>query len=385
MNWYIVILFIVALALCIYTRYYMLSLELVKEEIEAFENETAMSDMDKLKQKYNIEITYLSGDDARNVFIKTDQYLQNMNQANLAARKCTTLNDLYDKYMSGLSDISDDEKSTVISFMYNLLEEISSHDQTFAKYVAYWLRQISFAKGQDWLESGMPHTLGTTIIMDGDWFLNPSSTTLLHEITHVHQRKYFYDFEDLYAKLGYIYYPKLIKGMEAYYQLNRNNPDGSSIFWLWHNPESTITDSEAAIPTATNGKQLIRRNSKAMGTIPEDTNNSDYWWIGAVFKSANPINVTDVNYISIKLERGADGSFYNFNKPPIKLENFSSFNKYFGITNNNYHPNETSAKYMELYYNDKIMSPDRAKYYEYEGFKIFKEYFDDLIGKFYNK
>jgi hypothetical protein len=377
MNWVIIIFFIISIVLYIISNYYVLQKKVIDEQVEHFENEENITSIEKLNKR-DVNIKYLNKEDAINVFKKTDQYLQNMNQPNLNARNCQTLSDLYDKYMSGLSDITNEEQNNVNNFIIELLEKVERYDIAFARYISYWLKRISFAKGKQWLESGMPHTLGNVIIMDDHWFQKPRDTTLVHELTHIHQRNFFYEYEDLYFLLGYFYYPKLIKGLEPYYQLNRNNPDGSSVFWLWHNPNSPINPTQ---------KQSldIKKNIKAKGIIPNNTNNNDYWWIGAVFRSANPVSVTDVNYIGLELTRSSDGIFYYFNKPPIPLNKLDIYNKYMGIVDNNYHPNETSAKYMELYYLDKINHSDKNIYYEYQGYNVFKNYMDDLIQKYYNK
>ena len=377
---FLIFILIVSIALYVVTKYYLIQNQYKKEKVEHFTQYANSTPTEKLKTKYDLTIKYLNANDARNLFQQSIQYLQNMNQANLAARKCQTLSDLYDKYMGGgLQDISEDEKSRVDEFMLNLLDMLSVRRPAFARYVSYWLRRISFAKGQIWLESGMPHTLGDTIIMDTNWFASPRETTLLHELTHIHQRDKFYDFEDLYFLLGYFYYPKLIKGMEPYYQLNRNNPDGSSPFWLWHYPDSKTDEGVASREDNT----AVQVNSMVRGKIADDTNNSDYWWVGAVFKSAVPVDVTDVNYIAIRLNRGADGAYYLFQNNATPLTKFSQYNNYMGINDNNYHPNETTAKYMEWYLQDITTQSGYVNHAQYEGYKTFKKYIDEYLAIYF--
>lgn len=383
---------VIAIIFLIITKYYLLQNQHYQQKLdqrEHFAQQDALSPTEKLKQKYTISITYLSESDAQSLFKESTQYLQNMNQANLAARKCETLSDLYDKYMgSGLQNISDDEKSKIDEFLLTTLDMLAQRNYSLCRYLAYWLRRVSFAKGQEWLESGMPHTLGHTIIMDANWYVTPRITTLFHELIHIHQRDKFFDFEDLYFMLGYFYYPKLIKGMEPYYQLNRNNPDGSSTFWLWHYPDSgLITELPSRMNSDSNSDSTsIQVNSKAKGRIPNDTNNSDYWWIGAVFRSAAPVDVTDVNYIALKLTRGADGTYYLFQNTPTRLDKFKQYNAYMGINDNNYHPNETTAKYMEWYYMDYTNgTTNSAEHLKYDGYKIFKKYMDEYLATFFSK
>ncbi len=346
--WVLIILFICSIALYFYTRYCRLKIELNNEEIEAFESEESLTFGEKLKKHYDLKIVYLSAADAKEIFNSSNEYLQNMNQVNLAARECDNLEALYNKYLNALDDISDIEKEKINVFIWSFLQSINENNVNYCKYITYWLKTIKFAKGKNWLESGMPHTIANVIIMDSNWYNVPRQSTLIHELAHVHQRMKFFEFEDLYKQLNYIYHNKPIKGMESYYNLNRNNPDGTSPFWLW-----------------------------------KDSNNN-YWWIGAVFKTISPSNVTDVDYIAIKLDRGSDGTLYNLTKIPNKLSSFNDFNNYFGINNNNYHPNEMSAKYMELYLNDVLKSGDRLQYANAKGYNIFKNYFRDLCDKYYS-
>ena len=385
MYYQLIIFFVIALIFLLITKYYLLQNQKCKEnykqQIDYFTEETTLTSTQKLKKKYNIEILYLSSSDAQALFKKSSQYLQNMNQSNLSARNCETLSDLYDKYMGGLQDITDTDKVQVDTFLLTTLDTLAPHNYSLCRYLAYWLRHISFAKGQEWLESGMPHTLGNTIIMDPNWFITPRTTTLFHELIHIHQRTKFFDFEDLYFLLGYFYHPKVIKGMEQYYQLNRNNPDGASLFWLWHYPDSTIG----------NASQITRENternlvpSKASGIIPNDTNNGDCWWIGAVFKSAVPVSVSDVNYIALQLTRTADGTYYLLQNTPVRLDKFKQYNDYMGINNNNYHPNETTAKYMEWYYTDAMDKHGVPEHLKYDGYKAFKKYMDDYLATYFN-
>ena len=74
-------------------------------------------------------------------------------------------------------------------------------------------------------------------------------------------------------------------------------------------------------------------NNTNTNTNNTNNTNNNYYWIGAVFKSANPISVTDVNYIALKLTRSYDGSFYFIQTPPIALEKFKQYNDYIGFIN----------------------------------------------------
>ena len=362
MNWFIIIIFIISIALFLVTRYYRLKKQLSIEKIEQFENESMLTPSDKLLKYHGIQIKYLDIENAKKLIVKDGEYLQGMNQANLSSRGCSSIDELYSKYKSAFEEITNDEKEIVDSFLLKLLTKIKENGNgntniAYYNYVVKWLKTISIAKAKTWLESGMPHTLDTTIVMDSAWFKSPRKTTLLHEITHIHQRQSPLDFDDLYPLLGYVYNPVDIKGMESIYPLNRNNPDGMNKYWLWHS------------------------NS------PHQT----YWWIGAIFKTAIPSILTDVNMVALKLdkdnEKDSDGNtiYYYLKQNPTQLSKLKEFVTFFGENPNNYHPNEMTAKFAEWYLTETLKDNNINNEYEnYEGYLIYKKYFENMINKYYS-
>jgi len=392
MNWFIIAFFILSISLFLITHYYRLKQTISYEQIEAFETEETLSISQKLLKYHNITIKYLDTEQAKNLIIKikNGEYINGMNQANLSARGCVSIDDLYNKYLNGFENITDDEKAKVEKFIYKLLNEIKAKTGTNAgakadenagtkyyNYVVKWLQTVSFAKAKSWLESGMPHTLETTIVMDAGWFSKPRKITLLHEMAHVHQRQSSFDFEDLYSALGYLYNPVDIRGMNAIYPLNRNNPDGTSKYWLWHLPNKKDTKDT--------------KDTK-------DANNT-YWWMGAIFKSVEPSSLTDVNLLALQLEHSDDGTFYYLKQNPTALNNLKEFANFFGDNPNNYHPNEMSAKFAEWYLEDvlretdgngngngngnSILNENTYIYNKHEGYRIYKKYFENMINKYY--
>ena len=233
----IIIFFLVAIVLCYFTNYFSALQDNQKNTIETFKNnknESKKTPSQKLLNKYNITISYINPNtDSHKLLQKASEYFSYMNQPNIHSRKCATIEELIEKYSNSLEEITDQEKEIVAETFLELLPELERYSQPLFKYVTYWLNNIKFAKGKEWLEAGMPHTLDDVIIMNNSWFTNPRILTFFHELTHVHQRQRFYDYEDLYSQWGYYYYPHHIKGMENIYMLNRNNPDGTSPFWLW--------------------------------------------------------------------------------------------------------------------------------------------------------
>ena len=75
-------------------------------------------------------------------------------------------------------------------------------------------------------------------------------------------------------------------------------------------------------------------------------------------------------------------TFYYLQQQPLLLNSFTNFNNYFGNNPNNYHPNEMTAKFSEWYL-QYILSNTQQNYEKYNGFTIYKEYFDNLIKTFY--
>ena len=277
------------------------------------------------------------------------------------------------KYKDAFDDITDDEKTRIDIFVLKLLADIkeNSNINSYYNYVVKWLKTISIAKAKSWLESGMPHTLETTIVMDAGWFKNPRKKTLLHEITHVHQRLYPTEFEDLYPLLGYYYNPIDIKGLENIYPLNRNNPDGMDKYWLWKNSTKSLTN---------------------------------YWWIGAIFKTAIPDRLTDVNLMALKLDKEIDSNgngngnanniiFYYLKQNPTPLKDLKEFTEFFGDNPNNYHPNEMTAKFAEWFLMENIKSNNdnninninNINNNNYEGYTIYKNYFEKLLNTYYSR
>ena len=372
MNWFIVVFFILSIVYYLVTKYYLVKTNFKQNQtnlqIEAFETELNSTSADKLKAKHNITIKYLDVNTAKQLVKKNGPYIQNMNQPNLSARHCSTLDELYEKYLNGFDEITPNEKETIDLFILELLNNIQkfikNNNNSYYKYVTKWLNEISIAKAKSWLEAGMPHTLDKTIIMDADWFVNPRSKTLLHELTHVHQREVEFDFEDLYKELGYQYNPEYIKGMESIYPLNRNNPDGLSKFWLWKMPKTNGSNS----------------NNDSINEMTMNTTN--YWWIGAIFKSVNPDSLNDVVLVAVKLERDPEGNFYYLKQTPTYLNKWQPFNTFFGDNPNNYHPNEMTAKFAEFFLED-ILNEQGRDYDNYEGYKIYKKYFENMINKYY--
>ena len=113
MNWFIIIIFIISIALFLVTRYYRLKKQLSIEKIEQFENESMLTPSDKLLKYHGIQIKYLDIENAKKLIVKDGEYLQGMNQANLSSRGCSSIDELYSKYKTAFEEITNDEKEIV--------------------------------------------------------------------------------------------------------------------------------------------------------------------------------------------------------------------------------------------------------------------------------
>lgn len=356
MNWYIILFFLLALALYLYTQYIHLNKKSQQEKIEAFQVNANMTPAEKLASQHAITLTFLTAKQAsREMQSSARQYIALMNQPNLAARGVQTQQELLAQYNNSFQDITQFEQQRIIEFILELLAKVQYKYPAYYRYLVNWIKKISLVKAQVSLEGGMPHTLGNLIIMDSGWFTNPRGTTFLHEITHIHQRQVPFEFEDLYTQWGYYSTPmNQVRGMDAVLQLNRNNPDGSSPDWLWK------------------GKS----DNKFTG--------AGYWWIGAVFTSATPSSLGDINLIAIKMEQDSQGNFYYLKQQPTPLNSLSQFLQYFGgASPNNYHPNEMSAKFAEWYLEDTMGIPQCENPEKQAGYQVYKEYFNKLLETYY--
>ena len=199
------------------------------------------------------------------------------------------------------------------------------------------ITKIYFAKSNNWLESGMPHTHKNVVFLPIRFFDSRISdeskeATLIHEIFHIYQRiilkidvnKFNRFYKHLnFKKVNYIH------NFNEIYNRNRHNPDGLDLQWVWSEPKS---------------------------------NNNH--WIGAVFNDDTSKTIMDVSYLAYPLTK-MEGNNYNYEEfqSPIHLSSFKQFHKFFGISNNHYHPNEITAQYMEnIYIGDKLKNLGYIKF-----------------------
>ena len=169
-------------------------------------------------------------------------------------------------------------------------------------------------------------------------------TSLLHttELLHIHQRIKPDLYENIYREWGFVKVD-FIDNMSHILQLNRNNPDGTYDKWVW-----------------------VDRNQKGQ---------LKYYWIGALIQNEKFPVINRVDYYAYQMNKVENTHEKDIKivrlseNPPIVLSEFQSFNDYFGITNNHYHPNEIAAEYLEEFYGEVLS--DKG-YCNSPGYQIFK-------------
>ena len=265
-----------------------------------------------------------------------------MNQPNVEARGQNKLVELQEKYRSsGIQPISNVEKRDITAALELNIKSLATSNPNIYHYLKYWSQRFKLAKGANWLEGGMPHTHEDVIILPASYF-TPTGfqfPTFFHEITHIHQRKYPEDWDDLIWRWGFQHYNFLdspASGLENIMARNRTNPDGLDVNYVWKCPTS-----------------------------------SKYYWIGAIYSTITPTSLTDgIQYIACELNLDNSNN-YRFTGTTINLAQFGGFIDYFGVRNNNYHPNEIIAEYMAKYLVGEELSN--------AGYQIFKRHVETLI------
>ena len=310
----------------------------------------------KTKKKYDFKINFFKPSNTFQLF-ENNQYIDKMNGINLKARQFNSKAELTLKYMQSLLPISKKEKKKTYQLVENMLMrmEKSKVKSILPNFLREILKISHIAKSEQWLEGGMPHTHEKTVILPESWFKEISSyfkgldnkivfngSTLMHELLHIHQRIKPELYENIYRDWGFIKVD-FMDNMSHILQLNRNNPDGMNDKWVW-----------------------VDRSQKGQ---------LKYYWIGALYKNGSSPVITRVNYYAYQMNKVENTHEKDIKivrlseNPPIMLSEFQSFNDYFDITNNHYHPNEIVAEYLEEFYGEVLSNESN---FNSPGYQIFK-------------
>lgn len=254
-------------------------------------------------------------------------YFNNFNQENYIARGVNNKSEAINKYSLALTNISKIQADRII---LTISEFYNSHKDKFSH--KYFKTNIKFKiiKITNDFDGGYPQTHSNYMLMPSSWFNNPSPYTFIHEYCHIIQRNNQLQHNSLYEKWGFEQYNINNineNNFDDIISRNRINPDGLDINWIWRNP--------------------FNQEHK-------------YYWIGAVFNSHNPTSLADVSYKWYELQYVMDNNINNGIKTLIYtgrnglITEFNDFINYFGVSNNNYHPNEIFAELVANYFMNKV-------------------------------
>lgn len=306
------------------------------ETYESFESEN----IEPKKKIKIIKIKYLNKEEGGRFFNNLD-YLTGMNSLNIKLRNNQNSNksNCINKYVDSLLDFTPQDKKKLESLLITILNKdvIHKNKNIIKNFIRMMITKIYFSKSNNWLESGMPHTHKNVVFLPIRFFDSRISdeskeATLIHEIFHIYQRiilkidvnKFNRFYKHLnFKKVNYIH------NFNEIYNRNRHNPDGLDLQWVW-----------------------------------SETKTNNNYWIGAVFNYDTSKTIMDVSYLAYPLTK-MEGNNYNYEEfqSPIPLSSFKQFHKFFGISNNHYHPNEITAQYMEnIYMGDKLTNLGYVKF-----------------------
>lgn len=327
--------------------------------IELFANSNSnSSNKSNTRLENEFKLNFVKSKDADIIF-NNSTYLDTMNSVNIYARSADyDKDDTINSYTNCLLSITKKERARLEKLVTLLLYKL--RDTELYHFIKSNLVNIKFAKGNNWLEQGLPHTHPNIIVLPPSFYadlrqidnldldnlenvgdnydklLTDNASTIIHELVHIHQRRNTYIYTELYNKWGFKK-AKYFDNMEIITTLNRHNPDALDIKWVWYNK-----------------------------------NDKKYYWIGAVFKNKKPDGLHDVIYIAYPVSAVFEGGYkYIESIKPMYLNEFSDFTNNFGHSSNHYHPNEIIAQFMEYYYLKIIGVKDDLFMLDKEAYRLF--------------
>ena len=255
--------------------------------------------------------------------LQNDNYFSNFNKYDLKFRGCESKEHCKKKYIDKVIPFTPEEELKIIKVIENFNKLINNKYRSIFK-------EINFIKVDNEIESSMPHTRGSTIILSKNWITNmisnynsnPNDTMmpklLAHEQFHIYQRYNKDKMDDLYGN-----YWKMVKYEKTLpneiLEINRTNPDAlPNINWLFRDNDQYI------LPLC-----VYSKDSKSL----RDTQN-------------------------IYIRFNKDKQFINLDEDLNNrklLVNLKSFKDFFGSESaNNYHPNELASSLFEMMIEEEI-------------------------------
>ena len=235
-------------------------------------------------------------------------YFNKFNEKDYVIRNITK-NNGKDVYCSNYSYLNLYEKNKIKNII-NKIEKSTNIANFFAGY--------KIIKINKKIELGLPHTRNDVILLPNHIFndldnFRSIGNLLIHEQTHIHQKRIPSVFNDLYINYWNFKKANNIIGKDRFLNNVRTNPDGLDTLWVFNK----------------NGK---------------------YIWLLSLYKKN--LSFFDVNYVGIYLENKNNG-VYSIPKNPtisniLDIDVFTNF--FVDVQHNIYHPNEICAEVFSQYY-----------------------------------
>lgn len=244
------------------------------------------------------------------------------------------------RYADGTLDFSADEKEAITTVVTTLQPVLKKEFPLFAK--VPW----SFLKIKDTIEGGLPHTRGKHVVLSERYckqvmqikgqpkvsFLRIRFLELMvHEQTHVFQRKYPKAFDTLYTTIWKFKKASKITTNDYLKKYHLSNPDAVACQWVWPLTENGQTTTFWPLVIFSEGDGLKR--------MP-----ADFQMVGI------EVVQKDGAYV---VQEGAQGA------PKITaLMTFGAYRKILPFSSNIYHPDEMSADtFAKLIVVDNFLPP----------------------------
>ena len=263
-------------------------------------------------------IIFLSKENTRDIY-KRSNYIHSFNKYDIQARNLKT-QDPVKWYSSKAMNFTLSEREKLIKAITDIKSQsrINPKRWRFLTTLTWKLAKVS-----DEVDFGFPHTHEDTIFLPQNFINMPLDDffiqTLVHEMTHVWQRKMPLEFENLYTNYWDFNKTNRVCGSVEYLKRIRTNPDISHLFYIFQ---------EKLLP-------LSVYNTNTMSTE----------FIG----------------IPVELNNKPDGGYkIKAGETPVSLNQIKEYQDYFEISNNHYHPDELSAELIANLFikrDRKVLSP----------------------------
>ena len=248
-------------------------------------------------------IIFLSKENTRDIY-KRSNYIHSFNKYDIQARNLKT-QDPVEWYSKRAMNFTLSEREKLIQAITDIKTQARKkklHRWRFLTNLTWKLAKVS-----DEVDFGFPHTHEDTIFLPENFINMPLNDyfiqTLVHEMTHVWQRKMPLEFENLYTNYWDFNKTNRVCGTEEYLRKTRTNPDISHIFYIFQ---------EKLLP-------LSVYNTETLSTE----------FIG----------------IPVELNNKPDGGYkVKSGETPVSLNQIQEYRDFFEISNNHYHPDELSAE-----------------------------------------